>query len=141
MDDREKAYYIAKTAHFGQIDKAGNDYFKHPEKVASMVDSNDEKIVALLHDVIEDTPITLAFLESAGFNPNILEAVDAITKREKEDYDDYIKRVADNPLAKTVKLADMKNNADITRFKNPTEEDFKRADKYKSRISKLTETI
>ena len=141
MDDREKAYYIAKTAHFGQTDKAGIDYFKHPEKVASMVDSNDEKIVALLHDVIEDTDVTLSFLESVGFNSSILEAVNAITKREKEDYDDYIKRVANNPLAKTVKLADMKHNADITRFKNPTAKDFKRVDKYKARIKKLTETI
>lgn len=133
----ELAYEIAKKAHKDQKDKAGVAYIHHSETVASMMRTDIEKAVAYLHDVIEDTNITLDVLQKQGFSKDILNAVDAITKRKGEDYSDYLERVASNKIAKVVKLADMKHNSDLSRFENPSAVDIKRSEKYKLSIEKL----
>ena len=133
----EKAYKIAKKAHLGQVDKAGEDYIKHPEKVASFVKTDEEKAVAYLHDVIEDTELTLVDLHEYGFSKEILEAVDVITKKRGEDYQSYLNSVKKNKLARAVKLADLRHNSDLTRFTEVTEKDIKRKEKYQKAIDFL----
>ena len=133
----EKAYEIAKKAHLGQIDKAGEDYIKHPEKVASFVNSDEEKAVAYLHDVIEDTELTLEDLREYGFSEEVLEAVDVITKKKGQDYQTYLNSVKENKLARVVKLADLRHNSDLTRLMNITEKDRERKEKYQKAIDFL----
>ena len=133
----KKAYEIAKKAHLGQVDKAGEDYIKHPEKVASFVKTDEEKAVAYLHDVIEDTELTLEDLYEYGFSKEVLEAVDIITKKRGEDYQSYLNSVKKNKLARAVKLADLRHNSDLTRFTEVTEKDIKRKEKYQKAIDFL----
>jgi hypothetical protein len=133
----EKAYEIAKKAHLGQVDKAGEDYIKHPEKVASFVKTDEEKAVAYLHDVIEDTELTLEDLSEYGFSKEVIEAVDIITKKRGEDYQSYLNSVKKNKLARAVKLADLRHNSDLTRLIKVTEKDIKRKEKYQKAIDFL----
>ena len=133
----EKAYEIAKKAHLGQVDKAGEDYIKHPEKVASFVKTDEEKTVAYLHDVIEDTELTLEDLYECGFSKEVIEAVDIITKKRGEDYQSYLNSVKKNKLARAVKLADLRHNSDLTRLIKVTEKDIKRKEKYQKAIDFL----
>ena len=133
----EKAYEIAKRAHLGQVDKAGEDYIKHPEKVASFVETDEEKAVAYLHDVIEDTELTLEDLYEYGFSKEVIEAVDIITKKKGEDYQSYLNSVKKNKLARAVKLADLRHNSDLTRLIKVTEKDIKRKEKYQKAIDFL----
>ena len=133
----EKAYEIAKKAHLGQIDKAGEDYIKHPEKVASFVKTDEEKAVAYLHDVIEDTELTLEDLYEYGFSKEVIEAVDIITKKRGEDYQSYLNSVKKNKLARAVKLADLRHNSDLTRLTKVTEKDIERKEKYQKAINFL----
>lgn len=111
-----KAHEVAKKAHFGQTDRAGIDYIKHPETVASFVTTDEEKAVAYLHDVIEDTTLTLLDLKKEGFSKNIIEAVDILTKKKGQDYQSYLNLVKTNELARVVKLADLRHNSDLTRL-------------------------
>ena len=127
---RKKAEIIAKKAHAGQVDKAGEDYFNHPKRVADNFYEDNDIIVALLHDVIEDTDITLEHLKKEGFNDDVLAALDAMTKREGESYDQFIERVKDNPIALKVKMADLRDNMDILRLPVLTEKDLQRIAKY-----------
>ena len=133
----EKAYEIAKKAHLGQVDKAGEDYIKHPEKVASFVKTDEEKAVAYLHDVIEDTELTLEDLYKYGFSEEVLKAVDVITKKKGQDYQTYLNFVKENKLARVVKLADLRHNSDLTRLINITEKDIERKEKYQKAIDFL----
>ena len=133
----EKAYEIAKKAHLGQVDKAREDYIKHPEKVASFVKTDEEKAVAYLHDVIEDTELTLEDLSEYGFSKEVIEAVDIITKKRGEDYQSYLNSVKKNKLARAVKLADLRHNSDLTRLAKVTEKDIKRKEKYQKAIDFL----
>ena len=133
----QRAYEIAANAHAGQIDKAGIDYINHPLTVASFVTTDDEKTVALLHDVVEDTPVTLADLKAAGFSDAVVHAIDCVTKREGEALRDYLLRVKSNPLATAVKLADLRHNSDLSRIPHPTEKDFARAERYRKEITFL----
>ncbi|GAB6499106.1 GTP pyrophosphokinase [Bacillus cereus] len=127
----EKAIQLAVFHHKGQVDKGGNPYILHPLAVMMKVHKLEEKIVAVLHDIIEDTPLTLDDLRNEGFPEFIVEAVDSITKRKKESYDSYIYRVKLNPISRVVKLADISENLDLSRIPNPTEKDYLRIDKYK----------
>lgn len=137
MTDKEKlAYEIAKKAHFGQKDKAGKDYINHPLSVAEKCNSENERIVALLHDVVEDTEVTLEEL-SKYFSKEIIDAVDTITHRKEMSYEEYLQGVKKNNLALAVKLKDIAHNMDITRIPNPTEKDIQRLDKYKFALSIL----
>ena len=133
----QRAYALAKKAHLGQKDKGGNDYIEHPKAVASMMDTDIEKAVAYLHDVVEDTNISFDDLKEYGFPNQIIEALKALTKQKNESYDVYIDRVIRNHIAKKVKLADMKHNSDITRIKNPSQKDYDRCQKYLDKIQYL----
>ena len=129
-----KAHEVAKKAHSGQIDRAGIDYIKHPETVASFVATDEEKAVAYLHDVIEDTSLTLLDLKKEGFSKNIIEAVDILTKKKGQDYQSYLNLVKTNELARVVKLADLRHNSDLSRLPLITEKDLERNKKYSSAI-------
>ena len=107
---------IATRAHKNQIDKAGKSYIEHPKAVANLLDSTKAKIVALLHDVVEDTPWTLDDLRREGFDLEIIAAVDAITKRPGEANKDYLERVKVNKLATEVKLKDLEHNSSPDRM-------------------------
>ncbi|PHB08657.1 GTP pyrophosphokinase [Bacillus wiedmannii] len=135
----EIAHEIAKTAHGGQVDKAGIDYIKHPEAVASFVNTNEEKATAYLHDVLEDTEMTANDLLSAGIPHNIVEAVQVLTKERYTPYFEYLSKVKENSLARTVKLADLKHNSDRSRLARITDKDLKRLEKYRKAIQFLEE--
>ena len=126
----DKALLIAKRAHAGQKDKAGQDYITHPIRVAERCDDPLAKIVALLHDTIEDSNVTADYLRKEGFREEIVEAVLAVTRREGEDYDDYVRRAAQNELSRMVKRADLEDNMDIRRLPELTDRDVERLRKY-----------
>lgn len=132
-----KALEIAKKAHAGQKDKGGRQYIDHPMTVANMVRGRQAKIVALLHDVCEDSDITLQDLEKAGFSRRIIAAVDAVTKREDERYRHYMMRVKNNRLATRVKIADAKHNSDYTRISGYNEADIARSKRYQNTVTFL----
>jgi (p)ppGpp synthase/HD superfamily hydrolase len=136
-----KALALATIAHSGQTDKAGKPYILHPITVAKMVGTAEEKTVALLHDVVEDTPVALNDLSEQGFSESIVDAIDALTKRAREDYEAYIQRVINNPIALKVKIADMTHNMDLTRIPNPTVKDQARIEKYSKVLQKLKQKL
>ncbi|WP_286906247.1 GTP pyrophosphokinase [Clostridium sp. UBA1652] len=137
----EKSIIIATRAHSGQFDKGGNPYILHPLRVMLSLDNNEDRIVGILHDVLEDTSITLRHLEDNGFHGEIeiLDALVSITRKSNESYKDFILRVKLNPIALRVKLADLRDNMDISRINNPTEKDFARIEKYKKAYKLLTD--
>lgn len=113
----ERAISLATEAHAGQTDKAGATYIRHPLRVMETMDTERGRIVAVLHDVVEDTSQDLTTIERA-FDTDLRDAVDALTKREEErdDYMRFIERVSRNPIARRVKIADIEDNMDITRL-------------------------
>ena len=132
------AFSIARKAHEGQLDKAGVDYIEHPIYVASRVDTEEEKAVALLHDVIEDSPVSAEELLQAGLPETVVTAVQVLTKKKEQDYQTYLETVKKNPLARVVKLADLKHNSDLSRLSSITEKDRERLKKYKKAIDFLS---
>jgi len=132
------ALSIARKAHEGQLDKAGVDYIEHPIYVASQVDTEEEKAVALLHDVIEDSPVSAEELLQAGLPETVVTAVQVLTKKKEQDYQTYLETVKKNPLARVVKLADLKHNSDLSRLSSITEKDRERLKKYKKAIDFLS---
>jgi (p)ppGpp synthase/HD superfamily hydrolase len=111
-----RAVRIAREAHTGQVDKSGADYIGHPLRVMDAVETAEAKTVAVLHDVVEDTPVTFDDLRAAGFSEPVIAAVDALTKRKGEPLADSMARVVAIPLARTVKLADIADNSNPTRL-------------------------
>ena len=132
------ALSIARQAHEGQLDKAGVDYIEHPIYVASQVDTEEEKAVALLHDVIEDSPFTAEELLLAGLPETVVAAVQILSKKKGQDYQTYLENVKSNPLARVVKLADLKHNSDLSRLRSVTDNDLERLEKYKRAIDYLS---
>lgn len=130
---QELALQIAKEAHAGQVDKAGKDYILHPITVASYMDTDVEKTIAYLHDVLEDTSVTVDELRN-HFSNEIVDTVITLTHRKDESYFEYISRVSTSKLAKKIKVADLLHNLDITRIKEPTKQDYQRLEKYKKAI-------
>lgn len=126
----KKALDIATNAHKEQTDKAGKPYILHPIRVSERCNTAEERIVALLHDIIEETEITSSDLLSKGFPKQIVDAILSVTKQENENYDDFIKRCSANPIGKAVKIHDLEDNMDITRLKELTETDLQRLNKY-----------
>lgn len=137
MATLERAIEIAAKAHAGQMDKAGQPYVLHPLRMMLAVKTPEARIAAVLHDVVEDTAVTLKELEGEGFPAEVLEAVEALTKREGEDYEAFIRRVAPNPIAREVKLADLRDNSDLSRILEPIERDRERVKKYRRAIAYL----
>lgn len=135
-----RAIDIAKEAHKGQVDKAGNEYIDHPLRVMAAGHSVSEKIVGVLHDVVEDTDWTFERLEAEGFTTEIIEALKCVTKQwEDEPYDAFIERVKTSPLAVAVKINDLADNMDIRRLKELTDKDLKRLQKYHKAYRQLVE--
>lgn len=137
----EKAILIAAKAHYRQLDKGGQPYILHPLRVMQNCNTEAEKICAVLHDVIEDTEITLNVLEKEGFSDEILKVLDLLTKRPGEDYNLFIGRICNNDMACRVKIADLQDNMNLTRIQNPTAEDKKRVEKYMTAFEKLHTTL
>ena len=134
-----RALEIAAAAHSGQVDKSGVAYILHPITVAGLVETPEEKTVAYLHDVVEDTAVTLEDLRKEGFPDVIVEAVDAMTRRDGEQRDAYLKRVKNDPIARKVKLADLTHNSDLSRIPDPKEKDIRRRDNYLKEMEYLSE--
>jgi (p)ppGpp synthase/HD superfamily hydrolase len=132
MPTLERAIEIAAAAHAGQSDKAGQPYILHPLRVMLRVEDAHERMAAVLHDVVEDTPVTLAQLAAEGFPAAVLDAVVALTKLPGETRVDAAKRAAANPVARNVKLADNAENMDLSRISTPTDKDFARLEEYKT---------
>ena len=131
MSTLERAIEIATEAHRGQFDKAGNNYIDHPLRVMSAGKTLNEKIVGVLHDVVEDSNWTFEQLSNEGFSDEIIAALRCVTKlSEDEPYDEFIERVKKNNLAIAVKINDLSDNMDIRRLKEFTEKDFQRLQKY-----------
>lgn len=134
------AMNIAYDAHHGAYDGNGVPYIFHPYHLAEQMDDEDSAIVALLHDVVEDTCITLDYLKEKGFSDEVIDALGLLVRKEGEDYMDYIDRVKTNHLATVVKLADLRHNSDKTRFcRDMTDYEKERIKKYGEAISRLTE--
>ena len=139
MSTLERAVEIAVEAHAGQLDKAGKEYIGHPFRVMVMGKPEDEKIVGVLHDVVEDTPWTFDMLQAEGFSSQVIAALRCLTKvSENENYDDFIERVRKNPLAAAVKINDLTDNMDIRRLPYLSDKDVKRLKKYLKVYKKLT---
>ena len=134
----ERAIEIATQAHHGQRDRAGWPYLLHPLRVMARVKTIPQKIVAVLHDVIEDTPWTFADLEREGFSAEILAALDCVTKRDGEPYSEFVERSAANALARRVKVADLEDNMDIRRGADVTPGDADRLRRYLAAWHRLT---
>lgn len=130
----DKAFQIASKAHQGQTDKAGEPYILHVMHVMNAVkhyQDYDLMIIALLHDVVEDSEMTIKNLFEHGFNSRVITAIAQLTIGPNELYVDYIKSMSENNDARRVKLADLKHNMDLTRLPEPlTDEDLKRIKKY-----------
>jgi (p)ppGpp synthase/HD superfamily hydrolase len=131
----ERAIAIAAEGHAGQVDKAGEPYVLHPLRMMLSASSNDERIVAVLHDVCEDCPgWTFDRLRKEGFADHIVEALRSVTKRDGEAYEDFVRRAAANPVGRRVKLADLHDNCDLSRIAVPTERDLQRIEMYRRAI-------
>jgi hypothetical protein len=131
MSTLERAIALAAEAHTGQKDKAGKPYILHPLRVMLAQQSDDARIVAVLHDTVEDTGLTISALSKEGFPARILDAILSVSRNEGETYDDFIARALKNPIGRLVKKADLEDNCDLTRIAHPTEKDFRRVEKYK----------
>lgn len=130
MATLERAIEIAARAHAGQIDKAGQPYILHPLRLMLAVRTPHERMAAILHDVVEDTPLTFDDLAGEGFPPEVIEAVRALTKLEGESRIEAAKRAVRNPIARAVKLADVTDNMGLGRIAEPGEKDFARLKEY-----------
>ncbi|OCA86250.1 bifunctional (p)ppGpp synthetase/guanosine-3',5'-bis(diphosphate) 3'-pyrophosphohydrolase [Pradoshia sp. D12] len=133
------AIELAKKYHKDQFDKGGNPYINHPLAVMNRLDTAEEKIVGVLHDIIEDTELTFDDLREYGFSEKIIAGIDSVTRREGEERGAFIYRAKLNELGRTVKIADLKENRDLSRIPNPQEKDYQRAEKYEREIRILTE--
>ena len=134
----ERAIEIAQEAHKGVKDRGGHDYINHPIRVMHAMSNDQEKIVAILHDVVEDSDWTFDRLKEEGFEDSVIQSLRCVTKySEEEDYQEFIKRAATNKIATKVKMADIEDNLDLSRLGTLTEKDLTRIEKYKKALKHL----
>ena len=135
----QRAIEIAVAAHKGVKDKGGNPYILHPFRVMLALETEDEKIVGVLHDVVEDAEEwTFERLRSEGFSLDVLEGLRSVTKTsDDEDYDEFVQRALENEIGRKVKIADIKDNLDVTRIDDLTERDLVRLKRYKKSLKIL----
>lgn len=138
MADLERALQIAVQAHAGQKDRSGEPYIFHPLRVMARCTSPDGRIVALLHDVVEDTPVTFEQISAAGFSARILDVLRLVTHAPEVSYEDYIATIATDPTATEVKIADLEDNSDIRRSQPVDEKSIARLQRYISAYQLLT---
>ncbi len=139
MPDLQRAIEIAVDAHKGQTDKAGQPYILHPLRMMFAVQTKEEKMAAVLHDVVEDSDWTLDQLEAEGFSENVIEAVDRLTRKESDSYERFIEISGGHPVSRAVKIADLTDNMDLSRIKELTEKDDLRMKKYGKAFAILTD--
>lgn len=133
----KKALKLCFEAHKEQSDKSGMPYVFHPFHLAEQMKDEETTIVALLHDVVEDSDVTIDDLRKMGFSQNVVEAIALMTHDPDIEYMDYVAKIKENPIAKAVKLADLKHNSDMKRLDTVTKRDRERAAKYKKAIKLL----
>jgi len=126
----EKAIEIAVRAHAGQKTKDGSPYILHPLRLMTRMGTDEERMAAVLHDVVEDTAVTPEDLREAGIPEEVLAAVKLLTHEEGVSYEDYVRRLKPNPVARRVKLADLEDNSDIRRLKGVEDKDLERMRRY-----------
>ena len=136
-DMTKKALSLSFTAHKEQLDKSGMPYVYHPFHFAEQMEDEDTTIVALLHDVVEDTNYTIEDLKAMGFSEKVCDAIALMTHDPDVPYLDYVAQVKLNPIARAVKLADLRHNSDVTRLDHVDEKALQRVEKYKAAIALL----
>jgi (p)ppGpp synthase/HD superfamily hydrolase len=137
MPKLEDAIALAVSAHRGQFDKAGQPYILHPLRLMLRLESDAERMTAVLHDVAEDTAVSLEKLAGLGYPRAVLDALERLTRRPTETYEEFIERVAEDPLARRVKLADLEDNMDVRRLSRVTEKDAERLARYRAAWARL----
>ena len=137
--ETKKALALCFNAHKDQLDKSGLPYVFHPFHLAEQMETEDTTVLALLHDVVEDTDYTFEDLQNLGFAPKVIEALKLLTHGNDVEYMDYVANLKSNPLAKAVKLADLKHNSDLSRLDKVDEYAIKRQQKYLNAIKLLEE--
>ena len=133
----KKALCLCFEAHKEQKDKSGLPYVFHPFHLAEQMVTEETTVVALLHDVVEDTDYTLADLDAVGFPKAVLDALALMTHDKSVDYMDYVRAIRPNPIARAVKLADLRHKSDLSRLDTATEKDLARREKYQQAIALL----
>jgi (p)ppGpp synthase/HD superfamily hydrolase len=133
----EDAIALAARAHAGQLDKAGQPYILHPIRVMLRLPDATARIVAILHDTVEDTDVTFEQLRAAGYGAEILSALDSVTRRADETYEDFVQRSAADPIGRRVKLADLADNMDLRRLPIVKDKDADRLERYQRAWSQL----
>ncbi|WP_165045539.1 GTP pyrophosphokinase [Dysgonomonas sp. ZJ709] len=133
----EQAIHIAVNAHFGQVDKADAPYIFHPLRVMQQVNSTEEKILAILHDVVEDTFLTFNDLIDKGIPKHMVITLRLLTREKDMPYEDYISKIGENPVATKIKIADLIDNMDASRLKQVGETDMERLQKYSRSLKYL----
>lgn len=139
MPGLDDAIVLAAQAHHGQTDRAGAPYILHPLRMMLRMESDVERVVAVLHDVVEKTPLTLAELRDAGYDAAVVDAVDSLTRREGETYQELVERARANPLACRIKIADLEDHLDLRWSRELRDEDLDRLNRYRNAWLYLTE--
>lgn len=140
----EKSIKVAEKVFENRLDKGGNPYMVHLLSVSYFMDSELDKTVAILHDILEDSNVTREELKDFGYSKEVIESIEILTRKDKEEYSKYIERIisSNNLTALNVKLYDLKNNMDISRIKNPTPKDFERIEtRYRKSYIKIENKI
>lgn len=137
-DMTKKAINLMFKKHKDQIDKSGIPYVFHPFHVAEQMDDEPTTIVALLHDIVEDTDVTFEELKELGFSDEVIDALKLMTHNKDIDYYDYVEMISKNPIARKVKIKDLEHNMDTTRLDKIEDKDVKRLEKYKKCHNYLT---
>lgn len=137
MSNLDKALAIASKAHAGQVDKAGQPYILHPLRLMLKFQHELERIIAVLHDVVEDSDVSLDDLKKIGFTQPVIEAIDCLSRRADESYEDFIVRISSNALARKIKIEDLKDNLDLTRINALSDKDLARIEKYHKALKLL----
>lgn len=133
----EDAVMLAARAHRGQMDKGGHPYILHPLRLMLGLTLELDRMAAVLHDVVEDAGITLEDLRRQGYPEPVISALDCLTRRKGETYEAFIQRLKPNPLARRVKLADLRDNMDLRRIPNPQTRDLERLERYRKAWEEL----
>ena len=134
----ERAIALAVEKHAGQTDRVGAPYILHPLRVMFRVEGDLDRTVAILHDVVEDTDVTFDDLRAMGFSEAVIAALDGVTRRDDETYEEFVERSAANPVSMRVKLADLEDNMDLRRLVQPLrEKDLERLNRYRSAYARL----
>lgn len=131
MSTLERAIALAATAHEGQTDKAGAPYILHALRVMLRLETTEERIAAVLHDIVEDCGWTLDQLHAQGFPEPAIQAIDSVTRRDSETYEEFVLRAKADPIGRRVKLADLADNSDLSRLAQITDRDRARLEKYR----------